>query len=116
MADWRRVANLPFSKRDDSYDRGIIAALREGDVEIHDDGFDFGEVSFHHARSLHAAGPNHTDGERMALAITYFEDGARLIDEPSLINGDYEKFMPGIRPGGRIDSPLNPVLYDRRST
>ncbi len=110
---WRKIADLPFSKLDDSYDRGIIAALEENQVELDGDGFDFGEVSFHHARSLHSAGPNHTDAERMALAVTYFEDGARLIDEPSLINGDYEKFMPGIRAGERIDSPLNPVLYER---
>lgn len=109
---WRRVADLPFSKFDDSYDRGIAEALRAGAVPIDDGPFDLGEVSFHHTRSLHTAGPNHTDLPRMALATTYLEDGARLVDAPTLISGDYAKFMPGVGPGDPIASRLNPVLWD----
>jgi hypothetical protein len=111
---WRRVADLPFSKFDDSYDRAIADALRHGGIEIDDGAFELGDASFHHTRCLHTAGPNRTDRARMALATTYLEDGARLVDSPTLISGDYEKFMPGVEPGGPIASPLNPVLYDRR--
>ncbi len=112
---WRRVADLPFSKFDDSYDRGIAEALREGGVAVDDGPFELGEVSFHHTRSLHTAGPNRTQLARMALATTYLEDGARLVDSPTLISGDFEKFMPGVKPGDPIASRLNPILYDRKA-
>ena len=112
---WRRVAELPFSKFDDSYDRGIAEALREGGVAVDDGPFELGEVSFHHTRSLHTAGPNRTQLARMALATTYLEDGARLVDSPTLISGDFEKFMPGVKPGDPIASRLNPILYDRKA-
>ncbi|MEM6673567.1 MAG: phytanoyl-CoA dioxygenase family protein, partial [Planctomycetota bacterium] len=108
---WRRVEDLRFDKFDDSYDREIIRVLRDADVPVEDGPFELGELSFHHTHSLHTAGPNRTDRSRIALATTYFEDGARIVDSPTLISGDYEKFMPGIEPGAKIDSPLNPVLY-----
>jgi len=110
---WRLVADLRFDKFDDSYDRGIARALRDADVPVDDGPFALGEVSFHHTRSLHTAGPNRTSLARMALATTYLEDGARLVDEPTLISGDFEKFMPGIGPGDPIASPLNPILDTR---
>lgn len=112
---WRRVADLPFSKFDDSYDRGIAEALRDGGVAVDDGPFELGEVSFHHTRSLHTAGPNRTDLARMALATTYVEDGACLVDSPTLISGDFEKFMPGVKPGEPIASRLNPILYGREA-
>lgn len=109
---WRRVAELPFSKFDDSYDRGIARTLRESGVKVDDGPFALGEVSFHHTRCLHTAGSNRTTLARMALATTYLEDGARLVDSPTLVSGDFEKFMPGVGPGAPIASPLNPVTYD----
>ncbi len=112
---WRRVADLPFSKFDDSYDRGIAEALRDAGVALDDGPFELGEVSFHHTRSLHTAGPNRTGLARMALATTYLADGARLVDSPTLISGDFEKFMPGVAPGAPIASRLNPILYDRKT-
>ncbi|MEM6925282.1 MAG: phytanoyl-CoA dioxygenase family protein [Myxococcota bacterium] len=113
---WRLVADLAFSKFDDSYDRGIAQALQRSQVGLHDEGFALGTVSFHHTRSLHTAGANRTSLARMALATTYLEDGARLVDEPTLISGDFEKFMPGIGPGDVIASPLNPVLFPEESS
>ena len=35
----------------------------------------------------------------MALATTYFEDGARLVSNPTMISGEFQKFMPTIEPG-----------------
>lgn len=113
IESWQRVADLPFSKFDDSYDRGIAAALREGSVAVEDGPFELGEVSFHHTRSLHTAGPNCSTLPRVALATTYIEAGARLVESPTLISGDFEKFMPGVGPGEEIASHLNPILYSR---
>ena len=111
IESWRRVADLPFSKFDDSYDRGIATAMRDGGVAVEDGPFELGEVSFHHTRCVHTAGPNRSSMARVALATTYIEDGARLIDSPTLISGDFEKFMPGVAPGAPIASELNPVIY-----
>jgi len=107
------IADIPFNKFDDSYDRRISERLAEEGTPVEASGFDLGEVSFHHGRNLHTAGPNRTTTPRMVLATTYFEDGARVIDSPHMVNGDWRQFMPGVEPGGVIDSPLNPVLYRR---
>lgn len=113
--EWQQFADLQFSKFDDSYDREIARVLEQGGVAIEDGPFEIGELSFHHTRCLHTAGPNRTNLPRLVFSTTYFEDGARLVDSPTLISGDYEKFMPGIGPGDVIDSELNPVLYSAAS-
>jgi len=110
MDAWKLVADLPFAKGDDSYDRGIASALREAAVPIEAGPFALGEASFHHTRCLHTAGPNQTDGDRMAFATTYLADGARVVDRPTLVSGDYQKFMPGVGPGDPIASSLNPLI------
>ncbi len=107
------VRNIPFNKFDTSYDRQIIAAFRDLGVTVDHSPFELGEISFHHNLSLHTAGPNRTTVARMVLATTYFEDGARVIDAPHMVNGDWRRFMPGVEPGQVIDTPLNPVLYPR---
>jgi len=107
---WKLVADLPFAKTDDSYDRGIAEALRDAEIPVEAGPFALGEASFHHTRCLHTAGPNRTDADRMAFATTYLADGARVVDRPTLVSGDYQKFMPGVGPGEPIASPLNPRI------
>ncbi len=108
---YRLVEDVSFNKFDTSYDRQIIDRFREHRVEVDDTAFELGEISFHHNLNFHTAGPNHTNISRMVLATTYFEDGARVIENPHLVNGDWRKFMPGIEPAQTINSPLNPVLF-----
>jgi hypothetical protein len=110
---YEHVRGLDFDKVGKAYDSAIIETLRREAVPIEAVVYDLGDVTFHHTHSLHSAGPNTTDGDRMALATTYFEDGARLVEEPTLISGDFEKFMPGVGPGDVIASPCNPVLWRR---
>ncbi len=107
------IEDIPFNKFDASYDRRIMERLHEQAIEVNATPFDLGEVSFHHNLNLHTAGPNRTTTPRMVLATTYFEDGARVIDAPHMVNGDWRRFMPGVEPGDVIDTPLNPVLYER---
>ncbi|MEM9354396.1 MAG: phytanoyl-CoA dioxygenase family protein [Planctomycetota bacterium] len=107
------LEDIPFNKFDTSYDRQIIDRFAETSVEVDISAFDLGEVSFHHNFNFHTAGPNRTTTQRMVLATTYFEDGARVIDSPHMVNGDWRQFMPGVEPGEVIDTPLNPVLYRR---
>jgi ectoine hydroxylase-related dioxygenase (phytanoyl-CoA dioxygenase family) len=111
MESHRAVESVPFTKFDTSYDRSVAEIFAERGVEVDDGPFALGEVSFHHALSFHTAGPNRTAQSRMVLATTYFEDGARVVDAPTMISGDWRKFMPGVEAGERIDSPYNPVCF-----
>lgn len=105
------VEDIPFSKFDTSYDRRIMEKFRESGVEVESGPFDLGEASFHHNLSFHTAGPNHTTTPRMILATTYFADGARVIDAPHMVNGDWQRFIPDTQPGQVIETDLNPILY-----
>jgi len=111
MDAYRHLENLPFSKFDTSYDRAVAESLAEHGIETDDGAFELGEISFHHVYSFHTAGPNLTTDSRMVLATTYFEDGARVVDAPTMISGDWRKFMPGVEAGQLIASPYNPVCF-----
>jgi len=111
MDSYRYVENLPFNKFNSSYDRAVDETLSAHGVKTDDSAFELGEISFHHAFSFHTAGPNLTGHSRMVLATTYFEDGARVVEAPTMISGDWRKFMPGIEAGEPIASPYNPVCF-----
>ncbi|MGB7419300.1 MAG: phytanoyl-CoA dioxygenase family protein [Erythrobacter sp.] len=108
---WKTVADIPFSKADTSYDRRVAETFRAADVTVDDGAFAAGEVSFHHNLNFHTAGPNRTTLSRCVLANTFFEDGARLVDEPTMVSGDWRKFLPGVEPGGIAASDLNPICW-----
>ena len=43
-------------------------------------------------------------------ANTYFADGGRIGESPTMGSGDWRKFVPGAEPGRPVTSPHNPVL------
>lgn len=107
----RLVADVPFNKTDTSYDRHVAQLFRDHAVAIDESPFALGEVSFHHNLNFHTAGPNRTTRSRIVLANTFFADGARIVDDPTIVSGDWRKFMPGCEPGGLAASDLNPVCW-----
>jgi hypothetical protein len=111
METWRLVADVPFSKVDTSYDRRIADAFDRANVDVDNCPFAVGDVSFHHNLSFHTAGANATSVSRCALANTFFADGARVVDAPTMVSGDWRKFLPGVEPGGAAASPLNPICW-----
>jgi len=111
MDVWKRVADVPFSKADTSYDRRVAEIFAAEGVPVDDGPFAVGEVSFHHNLNFHTAGSNTTPISRCALANTFYVDGARLVDAPTMVSGDWNKFLPGIGPGEIAASPLNPVCW-----
>lgn len=113
MENYRLVESVALSRFDTSYDRAINDVFAEQGVVVDDGAFALGEISFHHGQSFHTAGPNNTSESRMVLATTYFEDGARVIPAPTMISGDWRKFMPSVGPGETIQSPYNPVCFAR---
>ncbi|MGZ3496650.1 MAG: phytanoyl-CoA dioxygenase family protein [Vulcanimicrobiaceae bacterium] len=95
----------------DESERSLAKALASGRFSEVNEAFEFGEVSFHSGWTFHHTGPNLTHHPRAVMTIIYMEDGIRLTDPARKHHyADWEAFMPGIRPGEVVDSPLNPVL------
>ena len=105
------VQNIDFNKFDTSYDKEVAKVFRLNKVLIEDGPFEAGEVSFHHNLSYHTAAGNNTTQTRVVLANTFFADGARVVDQPTMISGDWAKFIPGAHPGEVVASELNPICW-----
>jgi hypothetical protein len=110
MDTWRVVADLPFDKVGTSYDRRVSEALRAAGVAVHDEPFALGDVSFHSTLCFHTAGRNATTRPRMVLGATYYADGARLVEHPTMVSGDWRLFVPDTEPGQVAASRHNPVV------
>ncbi|MEL6547818.1 MAG: phytanoyl-CoA dioxygenase family protein, partial [Myxococcota bacterium] len=111
IESYKLVETLDFNTKDRSYDRAIAETLSANNIQIDDGPFALGDVSFHHNLSLHSAGANHSLRSRVVLANTYYEDGAQVVDSPTLISGDWQKFLPGVSPGEVAATALNPVCW-----
>ncbi len=76
--------------------------------------FDLGEVSFHMGWVFHRAGPNMTNTMRKVMTIIYMDKDIRL-KQPENDNqvADWNTWCPGVPVGEIIDSPINPILYER---
>lgn len=108
---YRHVESIAFNQHDTSYDQHVSEAFRNASVRVAEEAFEWGDVSFHHNQSFHTAGPNRTLRSRIVLSNTYFADGARLVEQPTMVSGDWEKFAPGVAPGERLATPVNPICW-----
>ena len=110
--DVHKLVNaVTFEKTGTGYDRGVAKVFKKNGVTVNETPFELGEVSFHHNLNFHTASRNRTSRSRVALANTYFRDGARVINNPTMVSGDWQKFMPNINPGDVAASPLNPICW-----
>jgi hypothetical protein len=107
------LADLSFDKVGTTYDAAVARRLVESHVAVEASPFAVGEVSFHSALCFHTAGPNRSTQPRRALATTYYADGARVIESPTLVSGRWRDFLPGVEPGGLAVSTLNPIVAGR---
>ena len=105
------VNAVKFEKTGINYDRGVSEVFKKNGVNVNETPFELGEVSFHHNLNFHTASRNRTNRSRIALANTYYRDGARVINSPTMVSGDWQKFMPNIKPGDVAASPLNPICW-----
>jgi len=105
------VEDIPFSASDTSYDERVGQTFAREQVNIDEGAFELGEISFHHNQNFHTAGPNHTERSRLVLSNTYFADGARLVKNPTMISGDWQKFAPGVQPGEKLATDVNPICW-----
>ena len=105
------VKDIDFNKFDTSYDKQVTETFKSNNVLIESEPFALGEVSFHHNQCFHTAAGNRTTRTRVVLANTFFADGARVVDQPTMVSGDWQKFIPGACPGDIAASELNPVCW-----
>jgi ectoine hydroxylase-related dioxygenase (phytanoyl-CoA dioxygenase family) len=76
--------------------------------------FDIGEVSFHKGWLYHRAGPNKTNQMRKVMTVIYMDKDMKLkAPENKNQQNDWAFWCPGATIGQTVDSPLNPILYQR---
>lgn len=76
--------------------------------------FDIGEISFHSGWVFHRAGANSTDEMRKVITIIYMDKDMKLKKpENKGQQNDWETWCPGAKIGEVIDSPINPILYQK---
>ena len=110
--DVHKLVNaVKFENTGAAYDRGVSEVFAKNGVNINETPFELGEVSFHHNLNFHTASRNSTNRSRVVLANTYYRDGARVINSPTMVSGDWQKFMPNVKPGEVAASPLNPICW-----
>lgn len=100
---------LPIS---DKSERELQAALTEQRFPLDNSPYDLGDLSYHLGWTFHRAGANRSTRARRVMTMIYV-DADMLITEPTNANqvNDLKTWMPGMRPGDTIGSPLNPILY-----
>lgn len=108
---YKLIEEIPFDKFSQGHDRAITEMLQSRGIVIDREPFELGEISFQHCLNVHGSGANHTTQQRIAFGISYFENGACVVEAPKLISGDWQKFMPGVRPSEPISSFYNPIVY-----
>ncbi len=108
---YKLVKDIKFNEFDTSYDKQINDIFKTNQVSVVEEPFELGEVSFHHNLNFHTASENKTNQSRIVLANTYFADGACVVDNPTMISGDWKKFIPDTNPGEIVSSNLNPICW-----
>jgi len=97
------------------YGQGFDA---EGRYDVADHGaYAAGDVSWHHGWLLHSAAENATPWDRLAVAVTFFASGARVIDGEGLsfVNDEdhpsYDEWLSNLAPGDVAAHALLPVVH-----
>ncbi|MFB0945513.1 MAG: ectoine hydroxylase-related dioxygenase (phytanoyl-CoA dioxygenase family) [Spirosomataceae bacterium] len=101
-------------KISDDSEQVISKKLRLGDFKTIIEPFEAGEVSFHSGWVFHRAGANTTDKMRQVMTMIYMDKDMKLI-QPQNGNqqADWDTWCPGAKVGEVINSPINPVIYEK---
>jgi hypothetical protein len=103
--------DLPIS---DESEAQITAEMERHGFPLVTEPFELGDVSFHSGWTFHRAGPNLTDRPRSAMTIIYMDRDMRL-GTPANRSQEIDRaaWCPGARIGQVIDTPRNPILWER---
>ncbi len=98
----------------DESEEKIQEKLRVTDFEHVIEAFDLGEVSFHSGWIFHRAGANTTDQVRKVMTVIYMDKDMKLAEPTNEGQmNDWKAWCPDVKIGQVINSPLNPILYER---
>lgn len=104
------LGTLPIS---DESEEKFNAYIAERGMKIHREAaMKAGDATFHYGWNLHSAPGNHSERMREVMTIIWVADACR-VTEPINDNQlrDITRWLPGLKPGDLVDSPLNPVAY-----
>lgn len=98
----------------DESETKIKSQLKINDFEHVIEAFDLGEVSFHSGWIFHRAGENKTPDIRKVMTVIYMDKDMKLKqpDNKGQLN-DWNTWCPGAKIGDVIDTPMNPILYEK---
>lgn len=98
----------------DESEARIKEQLKVNDFEHIIEPFDVGEVSFHSGWIFHRAGENRSSSIRKVMTIIYMDKDMRLRkpENKGQLN-DWQTWCPNAKIGEIINTPLNPVLFER---
>lgn len=98
----------------DQSEKVIGEKVRLNDFEHVIEAFDLGEVSFHSGWVFHRAGANTTSETRKVMTIIYMDKDMKLkAPKNSEQENDWKTWCPGAIVGEVINTPLNPILYEK---
>lgn len=93
----------------------IQQKLRVTDFKHVIEPFDAGEISFHSGWVFHRAGANVTNQMRKVMTIIFMDKDMKLKapENKNQIN-DWNTWCPGATIGEIVNSPINPIIYQRK--
>jgi len=98
----------------DESEQVIQQELAAADFTVEDSAYALGEVSYHLGWTFHRARPNLSDQPRRVMTIIYVDADIRVTEPANPAHlGVLESILQGAQVGGLVDTPLNPVLYER---
>ena len=103
--------DLPIS---DESEAAITAEMEAQGFPVADEPFAAGEVSFHSGWIFHRAGPNRSATPRSVMTVIYMDVDMKLKSPSNAMQqADWDQWCPGAVPGEIIDTPKNPVIWER---
>ncbi|HEY2036106.1 MAG TPA: phytanoyl-CoA dioxygenase family protein, partial [Steroidobacteraceae bacterium] len=98
----------------DESEQAITANMQAHGFRVVDEPFELGEVSFHLGWTFHRAGPNKSSSPRSVMTVIYMDRDMRLAAPTNAQQrNDWHKWCPGAVVGEVIDTPKNPILFER---
>lgn len=105
--------DLPIS--DESEERLKQAVAEQGFEDVVWP-FALGDAGFHRGWTFHHAGPNRGRVPRRVMTVIYMDADIRVTEPANAPQTRDREWMPGAGVGEIPDTPLNPVLYDGRTS
>jgi ectoine hydroxylase-related dioxygenase (phytanoyl-CoA dioxygenase family) len=98
----------------DDSEHAITANMEAQGFRVVDEPFALGEVSFHLGWTFHRAGANRSTQPRAVMTVIYMDRDMRLkAPVHAMQQADRDRWCPGAAVDKIIDTPKNPVLFER---